>query len=207
MSDYDAAAYGDRIAAVYDEWFPHAFLQTDASIERLAELAGPGPVLELGIGTGRVTIPLAQRGLEVHGIEASEAMVAKLREKPGGELVHLTVGDIADADVDRSFSLVLAIGDTLDLLSTQEQQRRCLERFAGKLVDGGSFVVEGAVRTDVKPEGSVAVHRVDEDEVHLYVSKGDPATQTLRAAFVTCERTAPESSRSSAATSRRRSWT
>ncbi len=184
MNDDDAAAYGDRIAATYDERFPHAFLQTDASIERLAELAGPGPVLELGIGTGRVTVPLAQRGLEVHGIEASEAMVAKLLEKPGGELVHITVGDIADADVDGSFFLVLAIGDTLDLLSTQEQQRRCLERFAGKLVDEGSLVVEGVVRTDVKPEGSVAVQRVDAEEVHLYVSKGDPATQTLRAAFV-----------------------
>jgi 16S rRNA A1518/A1519 N6-dimethyltransferase RsmA/KsgA/DIM1 with predicted DNA glycosylase/AP lyase activity len=131
MGDHEARAYGDRIADVYDAWFPHAFLQTDAAIERLAELAGPGPVLELGIGTGRVTVPLAGRGLEVHGIEASEAMVAKLREKPGGDLVHVVVGDIAEADVDGAFRLVFAIGDTLNMLATQEQQLRCLKRLPG----------------------------------------------------------------------------
>ncbi len=183
MSDYDAAAYGDRIAGVYDEW-SHAFLQTDETIERLAELAGPGPVLELGIGTGRVTVPLAERGVVVHGIEASEAMVAKLREKPGADRVHVTVGDIADTDVDGSFFLILAIGDTLNMLSTQEQQRRCLERFAGKLVHGGSFVIEGALRVNVPPEGSVGVQSIDENEVRLIVSKGDPATQALRSAHV-----------------------
>jgi hypothetical protein len=81
MADYDPAAYGDRIADEYDEW-SHTYLQTDATIERLAELAGGGPVLELGIGTGRATVPLAARGLTVYGVEASETMVAKLREKP-----------------------------------------------------------------------------------------------------------------------------
>jgi SAM-dependent methyltransferase len=184
MSDHEARTYGDRIADVYDEWFPHELLQTDASIERLAELAGREPLLELGIGTGRVTVPLAQRGLEVHGIEASEAMAAKLREKPGGELVHVTVGDIADADVDGSFSLVFAIGDTLNLLATQEQQLRSLRRFATKLVDGGVFVVEGIVRTEAPPSGSVQVSRVEADEVHLLVTASVSATQELHAAHV-----------------------
>jgi SAM-dependent methyltransferase len=184
MSDHEARTYGDRIADVYDEWFPHALLQTDASIERLAELAGRGPLLELGIGTGRVTVPLAQRGLEVHGIEASEAMAAKLRDKPGGQLVHVTVGDIAEADVDGSFSLVFAIGDTLNQLATQEQQLRSLKRFAAKLVGRGVFVVEGSVRTEAAPSGSVHVSRVDADEVHLLVTQSFHATQDLRAAHV-----------------------
>ena len=184
MADYNPAAYGDRIAGVYDEW-SRDYLQTDATIERLAELAGPGPVLELGIGTGRVTVPLAERGLEVHGVEASQAMAAKLREKPGGEQVHITIGDLADADVNGSFFLILAIGDTLNMLATQEAQRRCLERFARKLLHGGSFVVEGAVRIpDVRPEGSVGVQSVEADEVRLIVSKADPATQTLHQAHV-----------------------
>jgi SAM-dependent methyltransferase len=173
VSDYDADTYGERIAEVYDEWFPHEWLQTDASIERLTELAGPGPVLELGIGTGRVTVPLAQRGLEVHGIEASEAMAAKLREKPGGELVHVTVGDIAEADVDGTFTLVLAIGDTLNLLPTQEAQVACLQRFAAKLTEDGVLVVEGMTAKAPPPGGSVVVQRVEADEVVLVVTQGD----------------------------------
>ena len=185
MSDYDARTYGDRIAERYDETFPHAWLQTEASIERLAELAGPGPILELGIGTGRVTVPLAQRGLEVYGIEASEAMAGKLREKAGGELVHVTIGDIADADVDGTFALVLAIGDTLNLLPTQERQLACVQRFAARLVPHGVFVVEGMVKAPGPPEGSVRVLQLEEDEIHLLVSKSDPSSQTYRSAQVT----------------------
>jgi SAM-dependent methyltransferase len=173
LTDHSADTYGERIADVYDEWFPHEWLQTDASIEQLAELAGPGPVLELGIGTGRVTVPLAQRGLEVHGIEASEAMAAKLGEKPGGELVRVTIGDIADADVDGTFTLVLAIGDTLNLLATQKAQVACLQRFAAKLAGDGVFVVEGVAPTTPPAGGSVTVQRVEPDEVVLVVTHGD----------------------------------
>src|SRR5581483_8234409 len=91
VEGYDARTYGDRIAEVYDDWYADApFLETDASVELLAELAGGGPALELAIGTGRVALPLAERGVEVHGIEASEAMVAKLRAKPGGERIPVT---------------------------------------------------------------------------------------------------------------------
>jgi hypothetical protein len=95
------------------------------------------------------------------------------------------IGDLADAEVDGSFFLILVIGDTLNMLPTQEAQRRCLERFAGKLLEDGSFVIEGAVRMpDVRPEGSVGVQSVDADEVRLVVSKADPATQALRQAHV-----------------------
>jgi SAM-dependent methyltransferase len=180
VSDYDPGTYGERIADVYDEWFPDEWLQTEASIERLAELAGTGPVLELGIGTGRVTVPLARRGLDVHGIEASEAMAQKLREKPGGERVRVTVGDIAEVDVAGQFTLVLAIGDTLNLLPTQEKQVACMRRFTEKLAPGGAFVVEGIVAKDPPPGGSVSVQRVEEDEIVLVVA----SAQAGRAAHV-----------------------
>ena len=82
VPDYDAATYGDRIAEVYDEWFGVPS-DTEVTVAFLSDLAGPGPVLELGIGTGRVALPLAKRGYEVHGVDASEAMVGKLRTKTG----------------------------------------------------------------------------------------------------------------------------
>src|SRR5436305_3277228 len=94
--------YGARCAAVYDELFS-AF--DPASVDLLAELAGAGPALELGIGTGLVALPLAARGLAIHGIDASPAMVAKLREKPGGDAIPVTLGDFAGVPVDGRFSL------------------------------------------------------------------------------------------------------
>ena len=93
---YGPATYGDRIAGVYDLLYGGA-LDTTGTVERLADLAGEGPVLELGVGTGRIACPLAERGIAVHGIDASEAMVAALRARPGGDRVAVTVGDFADA--------------------------------------------------------------------------------------------------------------
>src|SRR5881409_3770206 len=104
MERYDPSTYGERIAHVYDEWYGEAeFLETDATVAALAELAGGGPVLELAIGTGRVALPLAERGVEVHGIDASQAMVAKLHEKPGGADIPVTMGDFADVAVEGRF--------------------------------------------------------------------------------------------------------
>ncbi len=101
MPDYDAAIYGDRIAEIYDEWYA---VPSDAedTVALLSDLAGPGPVLELGIGTGRIALPLARRGCEVHGVDASEAMVKKLRVKTGGESIPVTIGDFAELDVEGS---------------------------------------------------------------------------------------------------------
>src|SRR6266540_5023304 len=98
MKGYEISTYGDRIADVYDTWhegtgYP---FQTEECVEFLAQLAGPGPVLELAIGTGRIALPLSARGLEVHGVDASEAMVARLRSKPGGDGVQVFMGDMAD---------------------------------------------------------------------------------------------------------------
>jgi ubiquinone/menaquinone biosynthesis C-methylase UbiE len=98
MAEYGPATYGDRIADVYETIYPD--LDTEGAVERLVELAAGGPALELAIGTGRLALPLVERGIELHGIDASEAMVAKLREKPGGDRIPVTLGDFADVAVD-----------------------------------------------------------------------------------------------------------
>src|SRR5947209_1500902 len=98
MTEYGPETYGDRWADVYDDFVARARPDTDATVEFLAQLA-EGPILELGIGTGRVALPLAARGFEVHGIDASERMVAKMRAKPGGEAIAVTIGDFADVPV------------------------------------------------------------------------------------------------------------
>lgn len=108
MPDYDPAAYGDRMAEIYDEWFgiPE---DADEAVAFLSDLAGRGPALELGIGTGRVALPLAGKGIEVHGIDASEAMVERLRAKPGGESIPVSIRDFADVGVEGRFSLVYVL--------------------------------------------------------------------------------------------------
>src|SRR5262245_4385660 len=131
MEGYGPETYGNRIADVYDQWYAEApFLETESSVELLAELAGDGPVLELAIGTGRLALPLAERGTEVHGVDASEAMVAKLREKPGGERIPVTMGDFADVPVDGSYRLIYLAFNTLFALLTQEDQLRCFANAA-----------------------------------------------------------------------------
>ena len=146
MEGYDAATYGDRIADVYDDWYGDAaFLETEAAVASLAELAGAGPALELAIGTGRIAVPLTARGIEVHGIDASEAMVAKLHEKPGGEGIPVTIGDFTDVGVDGRYPLVYLVFNTLFALPSQDDQVRCFQNVAARLADGGAFVIEAFV--------------------------------------------------------------
>jgi SAM-dependent methyltransferase len=142
MEGYGPETYGDRIADVYDGFYDHR-LDTQGAVDALAELAGAGPVLELAIGTGRLALPLAERGLEVHGIDASEAMVAKLRDKSGGDRIPVTMGDFADVAVDGSYSLVFIGFNTFFALPTQEAQVRCFANVAPRLADGGVFALEG----------------------------------------------------------------
>jgi ubiquinone/menaquinone biosynthesis C-methylase UbiE len=98
MADYEPSTYGDRIAAVYDQFTSHSPVTrfTDATVEFLASIAGKRRVLELGIGTGRIAVPLAAKGLRVFGIDASEKMVEKMREKPGGDAIPVVFGNFAD---------------------------------------------------------------------------------------------------------------
>ena len=141
MEGYGPATYGDRIADAYDGFYDFK-LDTGGAVETLADLAGGGPVLELAIGTGRLALPLAERGLEVHGIDASEAMVAKLREKPGGKAIPVTMGDFADVGVEGRFSLVFVAFNTFFALLTQDDQLRCFANAGDHLADGGVFAIE-----------------------------------------------------------------
>jgi SAM-dependent methyltransferase len=144
MDGYDSATYGDRIADIYDSSVELP-ADTGEAAAFLAELAGSGPVLELGIGTGRIALPLLERGLEVHGIDASARMVERLRAKPGGDRVAVTMGDFAEVAVDRTFPLVFVVFNTFFGLLDQDAQVRCFQRVAAHLHPGGAFVVEAFV--------------------------------------------------------------
>ncbi len=136
MDGYDAASYGDRISGIYDSWYDERLDPTNA-VELLAELAGSGRALELGIGTGRVALPLARQGVAVSGIDVSESMVEKLRAKPGGDRIPVAMGDFADVGVDGMFALIYVPFATFYALLTQEDQVRCFRNVAEHLDAGG----------------------------------------------------------------------
>jgi SAM-dependent methyltransferase len=131
-----AAAYDSTSAAMYA---PEVLGPT---VDLLAELAGEGPALELAIGTGRVALPLRERGVEVHGIELSPHMLAQLRSKPGGELVPVVVGDMTSAKASGAFTLVYLVWNTIMNVTTQQEQTAVFRNAAAHLVPGGRFVVE-----------------------------------------------------------------
>ncbi|MFL6206543.1 MAG: class I SAM-dependent DNA methyltransferase [Acidimicrobiales bacterium] len=183
MEGYDAATYGERFADVYDDWYGDV-TDVAACTERLATLAAGGPVLELGVGSGRLAVPLAALGVEVHGIDASEAMLAQLRAKPGGDEVRLTHGDMADLALadPPPFAVVFAAFNTLFNLGTPDAQQRCIDRVAALLAPDGLFVVEAFVPADpgtAGPSGSVTPRRITADEVVLAVSHHDERQQTI----------------------------
>jgi SAM-dependent methyltransferase len=139
--------FGERVAARYDEGVAELSepAAVDPVVELLAGLAGPGRALELGIGTGRIALPLARRGVPVHGIDLSEAMVARLRAKPGGESIGVTIGDFAAATAEGTFSLVYLVFNTIMNLNTIDAQIACFENAAAHLAAGGCFVIEVVV--------------------------------------------------------------
>jgi SAM-dependent methyltransferase len=117
----------------------------DPVVDFLADLAGDGDALELGIGTGRIALPLAQRGVRVHGIDLSEAMVARLRAKPGAERIGVTIGDFATTTVEGTFSVAYLVFNTIMNLTTQDEQVACFQNIAAHLSPGGCFVIEVGV--------------------------------------------------------------
>ena len=135
--DEQTAARSDEQSA--DMFEPGA---VDPVVEVLAKLAGGGRALELGIGTGRIALPLARRGVPVHGIELSRAMAARLRAKPGGEAIGVTIGDFATTKVDGTFSVAYLVFNTIMNLTTQEAQVACFRNVAAHLAPGGCFVIE-----------------------------------------------------------------
>jgi SAM-dependent methyltransferase len=181
MEGYGPAAYGDRIAEVYDAWYDER-LDPTVTVAFLAPLAHGGRALELGIGTGRVALPLRRLGVEVHGIDASEAMVARLLAKPGGGDVPVTIGDFADMPVDGPFRLVYAPFTTFFALESQEQQVRCMQRVHDRLEPGGTFVLDAFVplhNVSVMDRAGFVTQDVGVDHVLVDAVQHDPLTQTI----------------------------
>jgi SAM-dependent methyltransferase len=182
----DDGYFGERVAAAYDESTAVMFEpgRLDPMVDVLADLAGGGRALELGIGTGRVALPLLARGVPVHGIDLSRAMVAQLRAKPGGDAVDVTIGDFATTRVAGSFSLAYLVFNTIMNLTTQAAQVACFRNVAAHLEPGGCFVVEVMVPELRKlPAGQNAV------PFHVSPTKWafdlyDVATQTMSSNYV-----------------------
>jgi SAM-dependent methyltransferase len=139
--------FGEHVAARYDDPSDEMFQPAaiDPVVDFLAELAGDGAALELGIGTGRIAVPLAGRGVRVHGIDLSEAMVARLRAKPGAEEIGVTIGDFATTRVEGTFSVAYLVFNTINNLTTQDGQVACFQNAAAHLEPGGCFVIEVGV--------------------------------------------------------------
>lgn len=180
VSSYDPGAYGRAMADEYDSLY-QAVPETDEAVARLARLSEGGPVLEMGIGTGRLALALQARGIEVAGIEGSPEMVDQLRAKPGGSDIPVTLGNFADAEVDGQFTVVVLALHTIFGLPTPDDQIRCFENAAQHLEPGGVFVIEARVMDagDFAGGQAVAPRFSDEHQVELQVQRFDLVTQRV----------------------------
>lgn len=189
MHNFDPmTSFGEDVAAVYDDDLRGDEAETVACLE---QLANGGPVLELAIGTGRIGLPLAANGLRVDGVEQSAAMVARLREKPGGDRISVAMGDMADVPVSGSYRLIYLVYNTLYNLLTQDDQVRCFEKVARHLTEDGRFLVEAAVPSSVyrlRDDQYVDAEAVEQHKVTLDVGRYDRVTQLLDECHVTMTR-------------------
>jgi SAM-dependent methyltransferase len=178
---HDDGYFDERVAARYDESSADMFepAVVDPAVDFLADLAGSGRALELGIGTGRLALPLAQRGVPVHGIELSRAMVARLREKPGGEEIGVTVGDFATTTVDGAFSVAYLVFNTIMNLTTQDGQVACFRNVASHLEPGGCFVIEVGVPSLRRLPPGETFRVFHASETHWGLDEFDVARQGL----------------------------
>jgi SAM-dependent methyltransferase len=183
VEEYSEETYGERIAHLYDEWYGN---YEAATVEALVELAGGGRVLELGIGTGRIALPLQEEGVEVHGIDASKAMLARLQVKPGGERIPTTIGNFADVDIEGEFSLIFVLFNTFFALLTQDEQVRCFANVARHLSKDGKFVMETFVPDMTRFDSGQSVRAIDVglDGVKMDVSELDFMNQRIKSQHV-----------------------
>ena len=208
MEDEDGY-FGERVAASYDDssdgMFDPAIVEAVADV--LAELADGGRALELGIGTGRIALPLARRGVPVHGIDLSRAMVARLRAKPGGDAIGVTIGDFATTRVDGTFSLAYLVFNTINNLTTQEAQVACFRNAAAHLEPGGCFVIEVGVPElrRLPPGQNVVPFHVSPTRWAFDIY--DTATQAMSSNYVTITAAAASTARSRSGTCGRPSLT
>ena len=183
MDNYRDDTYGERIAGVYDAWYDE---YDEATLATLRELAQGGRALELGIGTGRVALPLQRSGVAVEGIDASKAMIARLRSKPGGDKIPVVMGNFADVAVKGHYALIYVLVNTFFALLTQEEQLRCFRNVALHLTEQGSFVIEAFVPDMKRFNGRqvVRVSDMNEHKVQLDVSQLDLVNQQILAQHV-----------------------
>ena len=186
--------YDEARAARYDESHPAQFAEAEAAVAALADLhagaaardGAPGALLELGVGTGRLAIPLAARGIDVWGIDNSEAMLGRLAAKPGGSAVRVVVGDFADVGdlVDGPFSLAVVAFNTLFELPDQATQVRCVRGVARRLTPAGAFVVEALAPDLTRLDQTVTALSIRADRAVLQATRHDPVTQHVDGADV-----------------------
>lgn len=190
MKNYDPRmSFDEESAESYDEDGTRG--DTAEAVAFLAQLAAGGPALELAIGTGRVALPLAAQGIRVDGIDFSPAMVAKLRAKPGGDQIAVTMGDFADVAVSGAYRLIYVVFNTLFNLLTQDDQVRCFENVAAHLTDDGVFLVEAFTPTflmRLRNDQYVDAEAISVSEVRLDVGRHDPVKQLLEESHVALSR-------------------
>ena len=177
---HDDGYFGERVAARYDDdaaIFEPAVV--DPVVDLLVELAGSGRALELGIGTGRIALPLARRGVQVHGIELSNAMAARLHAKPGGQEIGVTIGDFATTTVDGTFSVAYLVFNTIMNLTTQAAQVACFRNVAAHLEPGGCFVIEVGIPALRQLPAGETIHAFHVGETSWGLDEYDVARQGL----------------------------
>ncbi|HEX4728876.1 MAG TPA: class I SAM-dependent methyltransferase [Jatrophihabitans sp.] len=173
--------FGEQVAAHYDDSTESmsGTAAVEPTVSFLAELAGTGAALELGIGTGRIALPLSARGVPVHGIDLSAAMLARLRAKPGADRIDLTEGDFADTRLDRTFRLGYLVFNTIMNLTSQDAQVACFRTMAAHLQSGGCFVIEVMVPDLQRLPAGETVRPFQLDADHLGFDEYDVANQGL----------------------------
>ena len=171
--------FDERVASTYEAKWPELFepALVEATVSFLQARAGAGPALELGIGTGRIALPLSRGGLRVHGIELSPAMIAELRNKPGADAIVVTLGDFATTIVDGTFSLAYLVRNTIMNLTTQDEQVACFANVAACLAPGGCFVVEVMVPELQRLPPGETIHAFTVTPAHLGFEEYDVARQ------------------------------
>jgi SAM-dependent methyltransferase len=185
MDGYTESTYGDAFADVYDEWY-HNVSDVDATVDLLAELASayaPLPALELGVGTGRIAIPLAARDVEVVGLDASAAMLARLAENDAAGSVTALLGDMVDDLPAGPFGLVFVAYNTFFGLLSEDRQRACFAAVAERLTVGGTFMIETFV-PEPQPGSSVSVRSMTVDSVVLSITSHDESAQTAQGQYI-----------------------
>jgi len=178
MTNYQRNTYGDEIAEIYDQLYSDF---DPACIDFLTELAGPGPALELGIGTGRIALPLLHRAVALEGIDASQTMVAKLRAKPRGAEINVHIGSFEHFAIDRQFRLVYVVFNTFFNLLGQDEQVECFQSVSRHLSADGHFVIEAFVPdlTRYADFQSVRLIDISEHAIRVDVAQLDPVAQHI----------------------------